>query len=175
MRPVILVDIKEFELPKVYADTIEDKLSQIPRITIIEITNIGRSIGGILSLDFKTNNNTTLQGVSIESRSNVLRYTSEEAKDGSSVIKLDMEYIRPKEKVIVKALTDIKANFILSKTLIMSGQILEQQDYDRRNKIVWSLFLVGFLINIGLFAIAIDAVFGGRLVRTFGGSPKDTR
>lgn len=169
MRPIILVDIKEFELPKIYAETMEDKLANIPLISIIEITNIGRSIGNILSLDFKTNNNTMLRGVSAETRSVVLKYNAKEAKDGSSEIEVDMEYIRPQEKVIIKALTDEKANFALSQRLIASGQILDVQDYDRKKDIWHHILLLGFMLYTGLLAIAIDAFFGKRLAKKFTG------
>jgi len=158
IRPVVVVDIKEFELPKVYTETIQEQLSKIPRISIIEIRNVGKSIGGILSLDFKTNNNTTLQGVSIESRSNVLKYATEEPIDGSSVIKVDMEFIRPNEKVIIKALTDIKANFFIEEKLITNGEILTSEAYEKRNAIVenisivvigmFILFVIGWISNL---------------------------
>jgi hypothetical protein len=135
MRPIIVVDIKEFELPKVYTETIQEQLSKIPRINIIEIVNTGRSKGEILSLDFKTNNNVRLQGVSAETRSSVFKYITEEAKDGSSVIRVDMEYIRPNEKVIIKALTDVKANFFINQKLMSNGEILTREGYEKTGEV----------------------------------------
>ena len=156
IRPIVVVDIKEFELPKVYTETIQDKLSKIPRINIIEIVNTGRSIGGILSLDFKANNNVTFEGVSAESRSSVFKYAIEKGKDGSSLIRVDMEYIRPNEKVIIKALTDVKANLLINQKLMNNGEIVSRDSYDNKKEILVSVataiasFTLAFLLGWGI-------------------------
>jgi len=161
-RPIIVVDIKEFELPKVYTETIQEQVSKIPRINIIEIANTGRSKGENLALDFKTNNNVKLQGVSPETRSSVFKFITKEEKDGSSVIRVDMDYIRPNEKVIIKALTDAKANFSINEKLMTSnGDILTRDDYEKRG--------VLFALNVSLNGFPGAFLFALLLVSSYYG------
>ncbi|MDZ4243108.1 MAG: hypothetical protein U1D99_09790, partial [Candidatus Omnitrophota bacterium] len=89
-RPVIVVDIKEFDLPKEYFEIVgREELSGIPRISLIEITNIGKSKGDNLTLEFKANNNASISGASVESRSDAISHKIEKLKDGSALLKLD--------------------------------------------------------------------------------------
>ena len=123
--------------------------------------NEGRSKGEMISLDFKTDNNVTLLGISPETRSSVFKYITEKAKDGSSVIRADMEYIRPNEKVIIIALTDVKANFFVNQKLMNNGEILTREGYEKTGEVHFTgitAAVLGSCLLVSLFHSLVSII-----------------